>query len=361
MTKSGHYLVLTIMGLLSGCQVIHLKESNLSSALKSKNESILTDNTLSHQTQNLLYLVKESETSCLQNFNVCLNKIQGLSENSSREERYAALSEIYLAKALDVGRSSQCNVTLKSNSCVEQELALFDKSLRYSYVYLFDSEESPFDRVFDHRQNQVRIFYNVALSKLMTTYFNHLNTLHFPPLLKADGHEYHVNFNHAVDVQHIEVDTFRSSYNMNFSGFNTVNRKDGLGAEFIVGRKEHDVNHGFILDPDAFYAHQSNPNIHLPRFFPVTAIAYPKQKATADQVIDGAELEIAMFDPYRQDRVKVEGVDYPLTANYSAPYGLWLSKYNLGAAGYWSLINKEANLIMPHLYMLEPFNPNKKI
>lgn len=58
---------------------------------------------------------------------------------------------------------------------------------------------------------------------------------------------------------------------------------------------------------------------------------------------------------------KVEGVDYPLTANYSAPYGLWLSKYNLGAAGYWSLINKEANLIMPHLYMLEPFNPNKKI
>ena len=54
-------------------------------------------------------------------------------------------------------------------------------------------------------------------------------------------------------------------------------------------------------------------------------------------------------------------MDYPLTANYSAPYGLWLSKYNLGAAGYWSLINKEANLIMPHLYMLEPFNPNKKI
>lgn len=103
----------------------------------------MTDNTLSHQTQNLLYLVKESETSCLQNFNVCLNKIQGLSDNSSREERYAALSEIYLAKALDVGRSSQCNVALKSNSCVEQELALFDKSLRYSYVYLFDSEESP--------------------------------------------------------------------------------------------------------------------------------------------------------------------------------------------------------------------------
>ncbi|MEK5765292.1 alpha/beta hydrolase, partial [Acinetobacter junii] len=79
---------------------------------------ILTDNTLSHQTQNLLYLVKEDEKTCLQNFDDCLKKIRSLSENSSREERYAALSEIYLAKALDVGRSSQCNVTLKSNSCV---------------------------------------------------------------------------------------------------------------------------------------------------------------------------------------------------------------------------------------------------
>jgi hypothetical protein len=35
-----------------------------------------------------------------------------LSENSSREERYAALSEIYLAKALDAGRSSQCVMPL---------------------------------------------------------------------------------------------------------------------------------------------------------------------------------------------------------------------------------------------------------
>lgn len=59
MTKSYHYSIITIMALLSGCQVINLKESNLSNALKSKNESILTDGTLSHQTQNLLYLVKK--------------------------------------------------------------------------------------------------------------------------------------------------------------------------------------------------------------------------------------------------------------------------------------------------------------
>ena len=361
MTKSYHYLLITMLGLLSGCQVINLKESKLSRALKSKNESILTTNTLSHQTQNLLYLVKKDEKTCLQNFDDCLQRIQGLSENSSREERFAALSEVYLAKALDVGRFQNCNVLNGKSDCVEQQLTLLDKSLRYSYVYLFDSEESSFDRVFDHRQNQVRIFYNVALSKLMTIYFDKVNLNHFPDSLEADGHRYHVNFDHALDVKNIEVDTFRSSYNMNFSGFNTVNRKDGLGAEFIIGRKENNVSHGFILDPDTFYAHQENPNIHLPRFFPATAIAYPKKAATADEIIAGAELEIAMFDPYRQERVKVESVEYPLTANYSAPYGLWLSKYNLGAAGYWSLINREANLIMPHLYMLEPFNPNKKI
>jgi hypothetical protein len=37
---------------------------------------------------------------------------------------------------------------------------------------------------------------------VIATYFNHLNTHRFPPLLKADGHEYHVNFDHALDVQY---------------------------------------------------------------------------------------------------------------------------------------------------------------
>ncbi|HAB42167.1 MAG TPA: alpha/beta hydrolase, partial [Acinetobacter sp.] len=50
-----------------------------------------------------------------------------------------------------------------------------------------------------------------------------------------------------------------------------------------------------------------------------------------------------------------------LAANFSAPYGLWLAENNLGRAAYLTLINRDDNLVMPHLFMLEPYNPNKKV
>ena len=106
---------------------------------------------------------------------------------------------------------------------------------------------------------------------------------------------------------------------------------------------------------------KSNPNIHKPKFFPITAIAFPQENSSIAEILDQSDFEIQLFDPFKTKRVDIEGHSYYLTGNYSAPYGAWLSKYNLGALGYWSLIDKERNLIMPHLYMLEPYNPNKRV
>ena len=55
------------------------------------------------------------------------------------------------------------------------------------------------------------------------------------------------------------------------------------------------------------------------------------------------------------------GKTYPLAANFSTPYGLWLAQNNLGKAAYLTLIDRDDHLTMPHLYMLEPYNPNKKV
>ena len=38
-----------------------------------------------------------------------------------------------------------------------------------------------------------------------------------------------------------------------------------------------------------------------------------------------------------------------------------MAQNNLGKAAYLSLIDRDARLTMPHLYMLEPYNPNKKV
>ncbi len=152
---------------------------------------------------------------------------------------------------------------------------------------------------------------------------------------------------------------------MNFSGLRSINRRDGFGAEFvaILPEKEKQQEDKYIIDPLNYqYKNGINPNIHHSTYLPVTVAALPKTaNATLEQVVHDAEFEIKAYDPYNLDHLNIAGKKYPLAANFSAPYGLWLAQNNLGAAAYLSLINRDNHLNMPHIYMLEPYNPNKKV
>ena len=72
-------------------------------------------------------------------------------------------------------------------------------------------------------------------------------------------------------------------------------------------------------------------------------------------------MSVQLYDPYQYKNVERNNKTYTLTSNYSVPYGLWLAENKLGQSGYWSLLNREENLRIPHLFMLEPYQPNKKI
>ncbi len=87
----------------------------------------------------------------------------------------------------------------------------------------------------------------------------------------------------------------------------------------------------------------------------------PKSASSIDDILNKPEFELKAFDPYKYDHVVMAGKTYPLAANFSTPYGLWLAQNNLGKAAYLTLIDRDDHLTMPHLYMLEPYNPNKKV
>lgn len=87
-------------------------------------------------------------------FDQCLKAVDGI-HSHDKDAYHAALSELYLAKALEL--ESQCQLT-KASQCSNQELLYLDQSLRHSYHYLFASINTPSHRAFDYRQNQVRIF-----------------------------------------------------------------------------------------------------------------------------------------------------------------------------------------------------------
>jgi len=352
---------------LSACQLVKLQQRSLSASLTDKTQSILTRSQLSDATQNTLLLSGLKIDQCISQPDQCVQTLQQkLTDNS--EQSYAAASEIYLTRALQLSHEKHCDIPLsqiqhstKQNQCLDQVLTLLDQSIRFSYAYLFETQHTPQQRIFDQRQTQVRLFYNVALSRLITTAYLRYQFTHFPKQLLINQHRYSFNFDDYPELATTDIQLLQSSYNMRFSGFFSVNRRDGFGSEFVlVAKNKQPLNPNYIYDPESYYAGKENPYIHTARYLSVTAVAQPNGKTSVQQLLKDAPLEIQLIDPFRYDEVKVAGQNYLLTANYSAPYGLWLAENNLGGTGYKTLIDRKEQLSMPHLFMLEPYNPNKK-
>ena len=366
-------MILISISLLSGCQLVKLKEDKISASLNNKTDNILTNQKLSSPSQHLLLSVNETDQSCLSQLESCINKLRN-TPILDADQIYATASELYLARALAADQNRECKKDLathpsklastKIKMCLDQQLSDFDSSLRYSYVYLFQSSQAPETRLFDSRQGQVRTFYNAALSRLITTSYTRFKFEQFPETLMLGSSLYHFNFQHYPDLQQTKIDKLQSSYNLNFSGLKVINRQEGIGSEFVLVKKSETTsfNQNFILDPETYYQHQTNPNIHAARYLSVSATAAPNSSASVEDILSPqTPMNVELYNPYHSKTAQINSQTYTLTANYSVPYGLWLSDHQLGKAGYFTLLNREENLRMPHVFMLEPYQPNKKI
>lgn len=366
-------MILIGISLLSGCQLVKLKEDKISASLNNKTDNILTNQKLSSPSQHLLLSVNETDQSCLSQLESCINKLRN-TPILDADQIYATASELYLARALAADQNRECKKDLatypsklastKIKMCLDQQLSDFDSSLRYSYVYLFQSSQAPETRLFDSRQGQVRTFYNAALSRLITTSYTRFKFEQFPETLMLGSSLYHFNFQHYPDLQQTKIDKLQSSYNLNFSGLKVINRQEGIGSEFVLVKKPETTsfNQNFILDPETYYQHKTNPNIHAARYLSVSATAAPNSSASVEEILSPqTSMNVELYNPYHSKTAQINSQTYTLTANYSVPYGLWLSDHQLGKAGYFTLLNREENLRMPHVFMLEPYQPNKKI
>lgn len=364
------------MSILSGCQLVKIKQNHLQSALNQKTDHILTKNKLSEATRSFLLLQNTEASQCLTEIDRC---IEQLAKNDilDKDQFYSAASELYLNKAIDLQKQNQCTsvlassfakTTTPSQNCRDLQLSYFDKSLRYSYVYLFLSSQAPETRLFDLRQGQVRTFYNVALSQLMSKAYDRFAYAKIPEQLMLGSSLYAFDLTHYPALQNAQVTKLQSSYTLNFSGFYSINRQEGLGAEFVIIKapqigENHYSNNDFILDPEYKYKNQPNPNIHEARYLAVSTVAQPIQaNSSVTDILSGkTAFKVEFYDPNLYKTAHVHQHDYTLTANYSVPFGLWLAENQLGSAGYWTLFNREEKLRMPHLFQLEPYQPNKKI
>ena len=361
--------------LLSGCQVVSVKNQKINVTIANERDSILTRSKMSEASLNVLSMTGREAKSCTEAPDRCIDELDEIKEIQD-EQLFSTASEIYLTKALALASSSNCKISLVAkhkseekqkiiqknyDDCQAQQLSMLDKSIRYSYAYLFKTERQPQDRIFNNRQVQIRDFYNQALAKFIALEVQNTKS---PSVIKAGDSTYTFDFSHYPELEKNIPEALLSTYNMNFSGLRSINRRDGFGAEFVTILKEPTKaeEDKYIVDPVHHkYSNGMNPNIHKPRYLAVSITAQPEGNESVDSILHNPNFKLKVFDPYSTEKIDVSGKSYPLAANFSAPYGLWLAENNLGAAAYLSLIDRDKRLTMPHLYMLEPYNPNKKV
>ncbi|MEG0487475.1 MAG: alpha/beta fold hydrolase [Acinetobacter sp.] len=365
------FLVIVMPLLLAGCQLVKLQEQKMSSELSNNIETILTHSNLSSQTSGLLFLIDQSQSECLTSPDRCISKLNEY-QYIDRSELYSSASELYLAGAMKLEHSSQCDHALKNgwggqgkNSkaqiCIDQALYMLDKSIRYSYMYLFKTEDSPQSRVFSIRQSQVRTFYNYALSRLMTLQYLNRPFEQIPSGFSIGQNKYSSDFQYYPALENLKIEHFKSSYNMKFKGLQRINRRDGFGAEFVVVRNSKPINKSkeFIFNPEEHSKNAEDWNIYAAKYLPVTVVAEPVN--FDEQQVLTAPFLIRFLDPYQEESASVDGEQFKISGNFSVPYGLWLSENNFGALGYKKILNMGESSAMPHLFMIEPYQPNKKV
>lgn len=163
-----------------------------------------------------------------------------------------------------------------------------------------------------------------------------------------------------------------STYELRLSGLNSISKRPGLGISLVASLDDRYTTtirqllasslSGRLTDEKDNDAEDSKP---LSRIYPtghllLTGLIKPSGASVLD-VLNSRQLDIHLYNPYQSESVNILDNDYPLAANFSAGYGLWLAENQLDGVGYLNLIARQPDASLPKLFMLEPYDPNKRV
>src|SRR5690606_5967706 len=154
-----------------------------------------------------------------------------------------------------------------------------------------------------------------------------------------------------------------------FSGLRSIYRRDGFGAEMVAVMADDPVTSaagaGDAADAgaDRDAGRRRGPRAPEVSEMPSPAltllIRFPGDDLAA--VLATRELLISGHDPYEEQAIHLHGLDVPLAANYSAGYGLWLARSGFARQSLRTLFGREQGITRPHLYLMQPFDPDRRI
>lgn len=346
-----HFLIfMCAIFALSGCAGVKVSLISSSDYMSSLRGDILTSGELSSYTGAALQVVGIDKKKCKDEGAVCRRALMETIGLHS-ENRLSALAELWLQEALRLDKPSA------EDTSMDVVINAYLETARYAYAYLFLTERTPDMRALEDRQTQVRDYYNYAVQKTLTTFFDYYrqslpDNLGFEKNMHFQSGRWKITIRNEdlrlAGSRTLPQDLIPAS-SLSFAGLRNQYRRDGLGAELVAVTSSRVVS---VHNADAPFSETPSP--------PVTAVMrFPG--ASLKEVLETDDVVITGYDPYSRESIDLTGTNVPLAANFTSGYGLWLARSGFATQSLLTLVGRGNVLDMPRVYLMQPYHPGRHI
>lgn len=407
--------------LLASCSGLHTAKQTPAKLLEQTRSSIITSRDVSAATRSLLLSSGLNQESCLTDIAACTHALQSGSLNGYSRSLLSSLAELSYAKSVQLSQDPNCRPELDrppvdeyytnapvletqirqkkagQDACLSDYRHALYQTLRYSYAYLFFHKLTS-DGVSTtwHGENDVRTqdLYHLAVNDIITELYRSdhgafatsqrflfgmdkptiepvYQQVSFVKLisqeqdqptaltLSIENDPYYLT-KLLTDGQNAFSDLV-SAYDSRLTKLDVNARRQGVGTSFVGSVNDrYTANLGQKLQSKATPSSSPIDRIHRMGHVLLTAVIIP-QGETLEAVLHSHEFQGYFFNPERHRDIQILGETYPLAANFSAGYALWLSENQLQPLSILNMLAKKDHIALPELFMLKPYNPDQKV
>lgn len=327
---------------------------------------ILTTGELSAQTMQTIRVAGLDMSECATaSAPACIPALSG-SLGISDERKLSALSELWLQQAMLMPGST------KARNADGASFTPWMEAARHAYGYLFFTARSPGDRAFEDRQTQARDWYNYAVQQAITILFQASSERSDNTQVSKSHHTLHF----GKWVLHVDMKVRLPEHSglprellpassLVFRGLRSTYRRDGFGSELVAVTEEPLLITSTSPDDEADMP-APGPRRRRPPAWrempsPNITVVFRFSGETLDELLRTDEVHVSVHDPLVENWLMIRGQHVPLSGNFTAGYGLWLARSEFSRQSLRSLFGHEQGINRPHLYMMQPFDPNRRI
>jgi pimeloyl-ACP methyl ester carboxylesterase len=196
----------------------------------------------------------------------------------------------------------------------------------------------------DYRCDRLQDFYRLAVAGFVLSEHERGNGAIGPHTRIIFGNNYSVSIAHG---EHLldpnEFDELLLSYQLEFKGLTNRHRAFGFGAPFVGYSENHEQQ-----PVERYYSKYG-----IVRGLSALLTFAPGSDTTS------REVSLAFYDSRNAESTTVDGVEIPLAADYTAPFGYLLSKIDRSALNAADTFDPEAALSDTGFSLVEPFDAER--